>query len=771
MKSSVSRLFFSVACAGLIASCSGSVPVVVSGEAGAAADMERDAGVVPTQKAPGQEVDVDLVAAGRAFEAGDPAGARKLMKGAAVSSESGYLGALVADALGEHEKAIALLRSLSGVRDDLEDIRKRKLIEILARSGEQKAAADEALKYLESNPPINAGQRRRFMENRGVWLMDAGLARDAADVFLVARKGAAGRIRDRLDLAYAEALSAVTDDGKGRKTAVDILSRLARDAGSAVIMRKSLSALKDLDRAPRWTPKQRVEMAQRLMDLRAWDDAAATLDPLMTGRDGAFKREAKWLNARLLFKRRRHYKKAIGALDDVIVTDKVHADEARFLKARALSRLDKDEEAIRVFRVFAKKTRNVGRAAEARFLACRLEFYLGSHKAALNGLEKIVGNGKKATKTPLGPGRKRDAHFLAGLSAILAGFHRRAQAHLKAASKGSTNKEAIERNGYWYAVARLNAKRKDGADLLRGVCEADPTGWYALMASRRLEKNGKDLGPCGPVDALVDAGLDGGSIDAGKPDELPPSLQELSGLAAFFARAGLYRQASDELRATEKAGQVKAGGRDWITHYVALDAPHHAIRRAARGLRWPPATGDLWRARAAYPTPFEDLVRRQENLHDLPADLIHSIARKESLFDPAAVSGVGAMGMMQMMPHTYETNRKRAGLPPLEEGELPGPEESIAAAGYELAHLLKRFHGSMPLAIMAYNGGAAAVSRWLARSGDFPMDVFVEKAGFAQTRNYVRRVYRNMVRYRFLAGKPPPVLPQTPSRRLTDPAA
>ncbi len=566
MKSFVSSLLFPVVCVGLIASCSGSGPMVVSGEAGAAADMERDAGVVPAQEAAGQDVDVDLVAAGRAFEAGDAAGAAELMKGAARSSEAGYLGALVADALGEHEEAIALLRSLSGARDDLEDTRKRKLIEILARSGEQKAAADEALVYLESNPSMNAGQRRVLMENRGKWLMDAGLARDAADAFSVARKGASGRIRDRLDLAYAEALSAVTDDEKGRKTAVGILARLARDAGRAVIMRRSLNVLKDLDKAPKWTPKQRVEIAQRLMDLRAWDDAAATLDPLMKGRDGAFKREAKWLNARLLFKRRRHYKKAIGALDDVIATDKAHADEARFLKARALSRLDKDEEAIRVFRAFAKKTRNKGRAAEARFLACRLEFYLGSHKAALNGLEKIVGNGKKATKTPLGPGRKRDAHFLAGLSAILAGFHRRAEAHLKTASKGSTNKEAIERNGYWYAVARLNAKRKDGADLLRDVCEADPTGWYALMAARRLEKGGKDLGPCGPVDAPVDAGLDGGSADAGKPDELPPSLQELSKLAAFFARAGLFRQASDELRATEKAGQVKASARDWIIH-------------------------------------------------------------------------------------------------------------------------------------------------------------------------------------------------------------
>jgi hypothetical protein len=39
------------------------------------------------------------------------------------------------------------------------------------------------------------------------------------------------------------------------------------------------------------------------------------------------------------------------------------------------------------------------------------------------------------------------------------------------------------------------------------------------------------------------------------------------------------------------------------------------------------------------------------------------------------------------------------------------------------------------------------------------MDVFVEKASFGQTRNYVRRVYQNLVRYRLLAGEPLPELP------------
>lgn len=117
--------------------------------------------------------------------------------------------------------------------------------------------------------------------------------------------------------------------------------------------------------------------------------------------------------------------------------------------------------------------------------------------------------------------------------------------------------------------------------------------------------------------------------------------------------------------------------------------------------------------------------------------------------------------MMQMMPRTYEANRKKAGLPPLKEGELPGPVPSIKAAGHEFATLFDQFRGSLPLAIMAYNGGAAAVERWVTRSGGLPLDVFVEKVGFGQTRNYVRRVTKNLIRYRLLSGKPIPTLPDT----------
>jgi hypothetical protein len=96
---------------------------------------------------------------------------------------------------------------------------------------------------------------------------------------------------------------------------------------------------------------------------------------------------------------------------------------------------------------------------------------------------------------------------------------------------------------------------------------------------------------------------------------------------------------------------------------------------------------------------------------------------------------------------------------------LPGPEDSIIAGGHELAHLMRVFSGAIPLAIMGYNAGPAAVKRWLDRSGDLPTDLFVEKSSFGQTRNYVRRVYANLVRYAQLYNGPMPVLPPLISRR------
>ena len=63
-------------------------------------------------------------------------------------------------------------------------------------------------------------------------------------------------------------------------------------------------------------------------------------------------------------------------------------------------------------------------------------------------------------------------------------------------------------------------------------------------------------------------------------------------------------------------------------------------------------------------------------------------------------------------------------------------------------------HAHLPLAIAGYNGGKAAVERWLsAESAPIAPDVFMENIGYTETRRYVRKVLGYMQTYRLVYGE------------------
>jgi soluble lytic murein transglycosylase-like protein len=669
----------------------------------------------------------DPVAAGRALESGHVARARRLAVCDGSSDERVYLCARIAEANGEPDEALRLYGVAAG---GLGPLAKR------ARAG-----------------------RTRALVAQGRRLAGAGRNGDAVAAFEAAR--AAGTTSEDLSYDLACALAASGD----AKKAIAILSPLAEGAKKASTMRRALGRLEELGAAPRWSDGERLKRAGRLIDRKAYEDAAELLAPLLGSDDKSLSSEATWLDARQLYERRRHYEGAAAALHEIARGKGGHADEARWLEASALSRADREPEAIAAYRKLARG--KSPKAAEAEFFASRLEFYIGRYPEALAGMERLVGTGrakgktapKPSTKAGLDRDRALEAHFIAGVSALLSKKAERAAKHLAAASDGEDNAEALARNRYWLAVAHAESKSADGRKALEEICAADPTAWYAEHARRRLAALGAIPDACAVAPLRQRAPARAGAIDV--------PLEKLSPAAALLAGIGLYGEAAEELHRAEAANGGLAPDETFIRLYLSLDAPQHAVRRASRSLAWPPAADDLDKARAAYPEPFADEVAGLEREHGLPRRLLYAIARKESLFDPDAISPSGALGMMQMMPRTYDTNRRRAGLPALAEGEIPGPHASLAAASFELEALLDRFGGSLPLAIMAYNGGATAVSHWLARAGGEPLDVFVEKAGFTETRNYVRRVYQNLVRYAQLAGDAPPALPERlPAQKL-----
>lgn len=131
-----------------------------------------------------------------------------------------------------------------------------------------------------------------------------------------------------------------------------------------------------------------------------------------------------------------------------------------------------------------------------------------------------------------------------------------------------------------------------------------------------------------------------------------------------------------------------------------------------------------------------------------PANLamMYAIARQESGFRADAVSPVGALGLLQVMPKTAKAVAKGLELAYSDNALVqdPGLNATIGATYFQKQ--LKRWNGSFVLTLAAYNAGPNRLKTWLVRFGDprgkstDEIIDWIETIPFPETRNYVMRV-------------------------------
>ena len=288
---------------------------------------------------------------------------------------------------------------------------------------------------------------------------------------------------------------------------------------------------------------------------------------------------------------------------------------------------------------------------------------------------------------------------------------------------------------YWQARTLERMGRDGEAQTLYQRVAAWPMTYYGQLAQRRL-RGGLPVGRA--------------QRESWGTETMPVPDPSVLRTDVHFQKAeelltlGLRREAGGELSLVKQHYRA----RPQILYALALRmmeagddesalkiARRHFRDRLAR--RQISADSPLWKM--AYPTGYVDTIRSHAVQHVDPY-LVAGIIREESLYNPTALSPVGAMGLMQLMPKTADRLARQLGLGSVDREDLFEGDFNIRLGVAYVGELLRIYEGNRIQAVAAYNAGRDAVERWIAKFGHRAPDEFVELISYKETRRYVKRV-------------------------------
>jgi len=483
-------------------------------------------------------------------------------------------------------------------------------------------------------------------------------------------------------------------------------------------------------------PSERLQRAATLAKARHWQEAEAELAllPPELPEEQAVERALAMGMAK--YHARRDY---AGAAELLLgVAPKLSGERAAFAAfhgARALSRIERNDEAIAGYHAVVAKYPNASWAAEAQFRAGWLDVNRARFREALPDLRQTLARYPKSKFAD-------DAAWYLALAQHLLGDTAAALEALATYERVARDGEGALRVRYWRARMLVQAGKTDEArGLLRECVQRGQFHYYGLLARARLRELGETpTWPPAPRRAREPA----------------PLRDPVVARALELERAGLVIEAGIELERGE-ASLLKRSGKAEALPFLLSTYRRLLTFRHARKLA--EASGEdafsdprlFWEA--LYPRAYPDAVESYGKANGNPDYFLYAVMRKESGFYPFAVSPSDARGLLQLLPATGEQVAKSLGLPFFPD-ELFDPDTNIRLGAAYLGGLLQRFRGQEALAAGAYNAGAHAMMRWCDQWSGRPFDEFVELVTYDQAREYIKRTLGVYARYRHLYGEP-----------------
>ena len=182
-------------------------------------------------------------------------------------------------------------------------------------------------------------------------------------------------------------------------------------------------------------------------------------------------------------------------------------------------------------------------------------------------------------------------------------------------------------------------------------------------------------------------------------------------LVAASAAAGQFSAADVPAAHIRQTGKVVVrNDHRGITAYHFfgdIEQSLFSLKSVRVAMRYTPFGAALFNSTARVTTPMpaylSSLIADASKEHGVDPRLVAAIAARESAYNPAAVSPVGAAGVMQLMPATA----RYIGV-----NNVFDARENVFGGVRYLRTLLDTFHGDLDLTLAAYNAGPGAVQKY-----------------------------------------------------------
>ncbi|MFL5384210.1 MAG: transglycosylase SLT domain-containing protein [Longimicrobiaceae bacterium] len=407
------------------------------------------------------------------------------------------------------------------------------------------------------------------------------------------------------------------------------------------------------------------------------------------------------------------------------------AAEASYLVGRAQYRTRGRAAATQTLLETARRYPGQAASADALYLAADLADDAGSDAEAMALYRRLAAEYPASPRAGLALMRLGGAALLSGDWAGAATWYGQYRTRYPAG-------ELWLQATYW--EGRALAARGDMAGARqrwREVRAKEPLSYYTVRAAERL---GERYWPIPLAPAVPD--------DPAAVERVRRWMETLD----LLRQAGLWREAEDDV-----ARRVREAGTDRALLYPlaeALEARGFAPQgiRIGLALRNAGVPADPRLARILYPFPFREMVSAEARERGLDPFMAAAVIRQESSFKPRALSRAGAMGLMQVMPATGAGLASGEGIRGWDRELLFNPEINVHLGTRFLASELRRWDGDPVLAFIAYNAGPGRARRWRSFPEFRDRELFTERIPFAETRDYVKILTRNVAIYRGLYG-------------------